>query len=54
MTTPKSFLGANLDDALSAACNGLGSRLEELHYEVVESGVPVFGICLGHQLLAKT
>jgi len=37
MTTPKSFRGSNLDDALSAACNGLGSRLEELHYEVVES-----------------
>jgi len=38
MTTPKSFHGANLDEALSAACDGLGSRLEELHYEVVESG----------------
>ena len=37
MTTPKSFHGSNLDDALSAASNGLGSRLEELHYEVVES-----------------
>jgi spoIIIJ-associated protein len=36
MTTPKSFHGANLDDALSAACNGLHSRLEELHYEVVD------------------
>lgn len=37
MTTSRTFRGSNLDDALSAACSGLGSRLEELHYEVVES-----------------
>jgi len=36
MTTPKSFHGGSLDDALSAACSGLRSRLEELHYEVVD------------------
>ncbi len=35
MTTRKTFRGASLDDALSAACEGLGARLEELHYEVV-------------------
>lgn len=31
------FVGASLDEALSRACEGLGARLGELHYEVVES-----------------
>ena len=35
MSRPKSFHGTSLDEALSAACGGLGSRLEELHYDVV-------------------
>jgi len=35
MSSHKSFRGTTLDEALSAACGGLGSRLEELHYEVV-------------------
>jgi spoIIIJ-associated protein len=35
MSSNKSFRGTSLDEALSAACGGLGSRLEELHYEVV-------------------
>ena len=35
MNRRKSFQGSTLDDALSAACGGLGSRLEELHYDVV-------------------
>ena len=35
MSRRKTFRGATLDEALSAACGGLGSRLEELHYEVV-------------------
>ena len=37
MSRRKSFQGASLDEALSAACEGLGSRLEELHYETVSS-----------------
>ncbi len=39
MTTSKSFHGATLDDALSAASRGLNVRLEELHYTVVDDGV---------------
>jgi len=39
MTRSKSFHGASLDDALSAASAGLNARLEELHYDVVEEGV---------------
>ncbi len=39
MTRSKSFDGASLDDALSAASSGLNARLEELHYDVVEDGV---------------
>jgi spoIIIJ-associated protein len=35
MSSHKSFHGTSLDEALSAACGGLGSRLEELHYDVV-------------------
>jgi spoIIIJ-associated protein len=35
MSTRKSFRGSTLDDALSAACGALSSRLEELHYDVV-------------------
>jgi len=38
MTRSKSFDGASLDDALSAASVGLNARLEELHYDVVEEG----------------
>ena len=30
------FNGATLDEALSAACTGLGARMEELHYTVVD------------------
>jgi spoIIIJ-associated protein len=37
MSRRKSFQGATLDEALSAACEGLGSRLEELHYDTVAS-----------------
>jgi len=36
MRCGRSFHGANLDEALSAACSGLDARMEELHYEVVE------------------
>ena len=36
MSVGRSYRGANLDEALSAACTGLHSRMEELHYEVVE------------------
>ncbi len=36
MSRRKSFHGTTLDEALSAACAGLGSRLEELHYDVVD------------------
>lgn len=32
------FSGSNLDEALTAACDGLGARLEEIHYEVIEEG----------------
>jgi hypothetical protein len=39
MNRSKSFHGASLDDALSAASSGLSARLEELHYDVVEEGV---------------
>ncbi len=38
MSRRKNFRGGSLDDALSAACDGLRSRLEELHYDVVEEG----------------
>ncbi|MEJ2581395.1 MAG: hypothetical protein P8127_07135, partial [Acidobacteriota bacterium] len=44
MTGRKTFHGPTLDEALSAACDGIGARLEELHYEVVpddESGVAI-------------
>jgi spoIIIJ-associated protein len=37
VTTAKRFRGANLDEALSAACDELGARMEELYYEVVDS-----------------
>ena len=36
MSRRKSFQGASLDEALSAACGGLSSRLEELHYDVLD------------------
>lgn len=36
MSTDRTFRGATLDEALSTACTELGSRLEELHYEVIE------------------
>jgi spoIIIJ-associated protein len=36
MSRRKNFRGGSLDDALSAACLGLRTRLEELHYDVVE------------------
>jgi len=39
MSRSKSFHGASLDEALSAASSGLNARLEELHYDVVEDGV---------------
>ena len=35
MSRSRTFRGATLDEALSAACGALGSRLEELHYDVV-------------------
>lgn len=38
MTAARSFQGATLDDALSAACSGLGAPMEELHYNVVDEG----------------
>ncbi len=38
MKRARTFSGATLDDALSAACNGLGAPMEELHYIVVEDG----------------
>ena len=44
MSNRKTFRGESLDEALSAACENLRSRLEELHYEVVdgsESGVEI-------------
>jgi spoIIIJ-associated protein len=37
MTGRKRFRGTSLDEALSAACEGLEARLEELHYDVVSS-----------------
>ena len=49
MTTPKSFHGANLDAALSAASDGLGSRLEELHYEVVD-GADTEGVMVNAEI----
>jgi spoIIIJ-associated protein len=36
VTSGKRFRGSNLDEALSAACDELGARMEELYYEVVE------------------
>jgi spoIIIJ-associated protein len=36
MSNRNTFRGGSLDEALSAACEGLRSRLEELHYEVVD------------------
>ncbi|MFV2071095.1 MAG: protein jag [Thermoanaerobaculales bacterium] len=36
MSVGRSYRGANLDEALSTACTDLHSRMEELHYEVVE------------------
>jgi spoIIIJ-associated protein len=36
MSNRNTFRGGSLDGALSAACEGLRSRLEELHYEVVD------------------
>lgn len=38
MSSGQRFVGSNLDHALSAACEGLGARLEELRYEVMETG----------------
>ena len=35
MKRARTFLGATLDEALSAACSGLGAPMEELHYVVV-------------------
>ncbi len=37
MTERKVFRGATLDDALSAACDGLAARTEELGYEIVDT-----------------
>lgn len=34
----KSFFGATLDEALSSACDDLDARLEEIQYEVLETG----------------
>ncbi len=34
----KSFQGASLDEALSSACEGLDARLEEIQYDVLETG----------------
>jgi spoIIIJ-associated protein len=36
VTSGRRFRGANLDEALSAACDELGARMEELYYEVVD------------------
>ena len=36
MSNPNTYRGESLDEALSAACEDLKSRLEELHYEVVD------------------
>ncbi len=33
--TCERFTGGSLDEALSAACEGLGARIGEIHYEVV-------------------
>ena len=44
MSRRKTFRGESLDEVLSAACGALGSRLEELHYDVVPaegSGVAI-------------
>ena len=38
MSRRKNYRGGSLDDALSAACEGLRTRLEELHYDVIEDG----------------
>lgn len=38
------FTGKTLDEVLSAACSGLGARLGEIHYEVVEEGDGVVSI----------
>ena len=38
MTRRKTFQGASLDEALSSACADLDVRLEELNYDVVETG----------------
>ena len=37
MSRRKTYSAATLDEALSAACSGLGSRMEELHYDVVSN-----------------
>ncbi len=37
MNSSQRFVGRNLDQALSAACEELRARLEELRYEVVET-----------------
>jgi spoIIIJ-associated protein len=37
MKGSRRFAGTTLDEALSAACTGLGARTEELHYELADS-----------------
>lgn len=37
MSSGKTFHGATLDEALSAACQQLRARLEELHYDVIDN-----------------
>jgi len=36
--TAQQFSGKTLDEALSAACSGLGARIGEIHYEVEDGG----------------
>lgn len=38
MTAPRTFRGANLDEALTVACAELRARVGELRYEVVSEG----------------
>lgn len=39
MSGGRTFRGKTLDDALSAACAELGTRVEELHYETINEDV---------------
>lgn len=38
MNNGRTFRGKTLDEALSAACAELGTRVEELHYETISDG----------------